>query len=144
MYKADPQKTLLFYLLSVWFPPESIVVVLIITLTFFCTLCLSPLESLQWMKGQVILNILPTKYFLYILTERLLIWLYMNTTGQQYIHYFTRKIRPLPWPSHNFFFFSSLGFFQFLLWFKLLANAWWVWTFGITLTLNKNLYIPTK
>ena len=54
MYKADPQKTLLFYLLSVWFPPESIVVVLIITLTFFCTLCLSPLESLQWMKGQVI------------------------------------------------------------------------------------------
>ena len=49
-----PNKTLHFYLLSVWFPPESIVVVLIIPLTFFCTLYLSPLESLQWMKGQVI------------------------------------------------------------------------------------------
>ena len=64
-YKADPQKTLLSYLLSVWFPPESIVVVLIITLTFFCTLCLSPLESLQWMKGQVI-NILP-KYLIFLI-----------------------------------------------------------------------------
>ena len=35
------------------------------TLTFFCTLCLSPLESLQWMKGQVI-NILP-KYLIFLI-----------------------------------------------------------------------------